>query len=189
MISLINLLEAKATIDKKYINYVYLVLLLAVLRFVFVPLTELRSEFADELESVSLQVRTIDSLESAVSTYNERAIALDEVLTSYEKLLFKAPSVQTLQLDIQARLNKLLEKYQLEQKRVNWRSLPLKGEIKATQLSLTLDGRAAAFQSLVAEVESVEPKVVISSLFARSPSRGDKLSTTLTLTIYYKETK
>lgn len=111
--SFIDYLKEKKQVPSKQAMYLYLVLLLASAKFIVQPLFEWRAELAQEVESQSLQLRDIASVSQAKDDYQQSTEDLKSIISAVDKHIFKTKSIQSLQLDLQRKLEPILDELEL----------------------------------------------------------------------------
>ncbi|TLX51292.1 hypothetical protein CWC31_06660 [Pseudoalteromonas ruthenica] len=185
--SFIDYLKEKKQVPGKQAMYLYLVLLLASAKFIVQPLFEWRAELAQQVDSQSMQLRELNSVSQAQKDYQQASEQLKSTIEVVDKHVFKTTSIQSLQLQLQRKIEPILNELELEQKRANWQPIELKGDIKAVKLSLSVDGRSKGFMQFVERLESNTPRLLVSDFFVRSVGRNDKLSINIGIIAYYRE--
>lgn len=189
MFSIIRFLENKLPqTPKAQIDYLFILTIIVFIKFIIVPLYDVRQKSIEEVETLALQKRNIRSVEESIRDYKETTSQLEELEKAYSDFIYKVPNLQRLQLDLEKAISKRLKKDKLQQQKITWTPIESEGTIKALGVSIAIRGSAIDIQKVIDEFEQQVPRKVILTMFLRSQGTSDQTVANLNFQVFYEET-
>lgn len=142
-----------------------LALLLAGVKFLFLPLFEQYKEMQYDLEKVTARYEKSEEVIAKQSFYLEQSERYKTALKQLESKFGEPKNPESYELIVQESVQKLLKKYDLHLIKFGWASEfeVLSGDIQKAQLSLNMVGSATGVIYFLTELRQVSEMVVIDS--------------------------
>lgn len=135
---------------------------LALIKFLLLPLFSWQNEMLNSINKQNSQlVKGLYLLENQAELTNQLQ-GLKQVNSKQLQLIASSESSSiAYQLNVQKKVERLLEKYQLTSRSANWLNVIERGSVEEQRLEISLRGSVKQFIEFISEVEQQSPKLAL----------------------------